>query len=60
MNGCDSAIVKIMIANAGTDPYKYEEFGDTIIVEHRLERNSSGSYYLSNVRAQPWLRPHTP
>jgi len=50
MNGCDTANIKITLANGGTDPFKFEEFGDSITVEHRLERHGAGSYHLSNVR----------
>jgi hypothetical protein len=49
MNGCDTAVVKIMIANGGSDPYKHEEFGDTIVVERRLDRQGAGAYHLCNV-----------
>lgn len=49
MNGCDTAVVKIMIANGGSDPFKYGEFGETIVVERRLDRHGPGAYHLSNV-----------
>jgi chromosome segregation ATPase len=49
MNGCDTALVKIMIAYADTDPFKHEEFGETIVVERRLGRHGPGSYHLSDV-----------
>jgi len=31
-----------------SDPYKYDEFGDTLIVEHRIEKNGPGSYRLKS------------
>lgn len=31
-----------------SDPYKYDEFGETVIVEHRIEKNGPGSYRLKS------------
>ena len=47
-HGADSACIKIHIANGGGDPYRPDDFGETVVVEHRIEK----------VRSCPW-RPHT-
>jgi hypothetical protein len=46
MNGKSHARIQVHLANGGEDPYKPEEFGDTIIAEHTLERSGAGSYKL--------------
>ena len=38
--GCDHATIQIHLANGGLDPYKPSEFGETIIVETRFEKQA--------------------
>ena len=45
-NGKDYALIQMHLANGGEDAYKPEEFGDTIVAEHRIERNGPGTYRL--------------
>ena len=46
MHGKDHALIQIHIANGGPDAYRPHEFGDTIVAEHKLERNGAGYYKL--------------
>ena len=46
--GCDHATISIHLANGGPDPYKPAEFGDTIVVETRFEKQGANSYKLRN------------
>ena len=46
--GCDHATISIHLANGGLDPYKPAEFGDTIVVETRFEKQGGNSYKLRN------------
>ena len=48
MHGKDYASIQMHIANGGEDAFKPDEFGDTIVAEHRLERNGSGTYRLKD------------
>ena len=48
MHGKSYALIQMHIANGGEDAYNPEEFGDTIVAEHRLERTGGGSYKLKN------------
>jgi len=48
MNGAEYALIQVHLANGGEDPFKPEEFGDTIVAEHRLEKQGTGSYRLRN------------
>ena len=48
MHGKEYALIQIHVANGGEDPYAPDEFGDTIVAEHRLERSGGGSYKLKN------------
>ena len=48
MNGKDVATIQVVLANGGEDPFKPEEFGDTIVAQHTLERNGPGSYKLKD------------
>ena len=38
-HGTDYALVQIHLANGGHDPYCHDEFGDVIVVEHRIEKS---------------------
>jgi len=44
--GCNAASITISLRNRGTDAYKPEEYGETIIVERRLTTDGAGSYKL--------------
>ena len=46
MNGKDYALIQVHIANGGEDAYKPDEFGETIVAEHRIERQGAGYYKL--------------
>ena len=48
MHGKEYASIQMHIANGGDDAFKPDEFGDTIVAEHRLERNGSGTYRLKD------------
>ncbi|KAI8073273.1 hypothetical protein BC940DRAFT_290968 [Gongronella butleri] len=41
--GANAASVSVYLTNAGSDAYKHEIFGDTIIIERRLVKDGSGS-----------------
>mmetsp|Transcript_29963 Transcript_29963/g.65554 ORF Transcript_29963/g.65554 Transcript_29963/m.65554 type:complete len:247 (+) Transcript_29963:112-852(+) len=51
-HGCDSALIQIHLANEGKDAFKADEFPETVVVEHRLERAGGGG-----VRGQPVQPP---
>ena len=48
MHGKSHALIQVHIANGGEDAFKPNEFGDTIVAEHRLDRNGAGTYKLRN------------
>lgn len=39
-SGADFATIQIQLANGGPDPYKPGEFGDTLVIETRLEKQA--------------------
>jgi len=47
-HGTDYALVQIHLANGGHDPYCHDEFGDVIVVEHRIEKSGGGTYRLKS------------
>ena len=47
-HGADYALISVHLANGGEDPWKADEFGDTIVAERRLERTGAGSYKLKD------------
>ena len=47
-HGTDYALVQIHLANGGHDPYCHDEFGDVIVVEHRIEKIGGGAYRLKS------------
>lgn len=47
-HGMDYALVQIHLANGGHDPYCHDEFGDVIVVEHRIEKSGGGTYRLKS------------
>lgn len=47
-HGASYALIQMHLANGGEDAYKPEEFGDTLVVEHRLEKSGGGSYKLKD------------
>jgi structural maintenance of chromosomes protein 6 len=47
-HGADFALISVHLANGGEDPWKADEFGDTIVAERRLERTGAGSYKLKD------------
>ena len=46
--GCTAANVVIHLRNRGSDAYKPEEYGKTIIVERRLTTDGAGSYKIKS------------
>ena len=48
MHGKDYALISMHIANGGEDAWKSDEFGETIVAEHRIERNGAGKYWLKD------------
>ena len=48
MHGKDYALISMHIANGGEDAWKSDEFGETIVAEHRIERNGAGRYWLKD------------
>jgi len=47
-SGTDHATISIHLANGGLDAFKPSEFGDTIVVETRFEKQGANSYKLRN------------
>jgi len=47
-HGTDYALVQIHLANGGHDPYCHDEFGDVVVVEHRIEKTGGGAYRLKS------------
>jgi len=46
--GCNFCIISITLRNRGTDAYKNEEYGDSILIERRLTKDGTGSYKIKN------------
>ncbi|KAG4302605.1 hypothetical protein PCK1_001189 [Pneumocystis canis] len=46
--GANSSSVTIMLKNTGEDAYMHDIYGDTIIIERRFTRESSGGYKIKS------------
>lgn len=44
-------IISITLRNQGSDAYKNEEYGDSILIERRLTKDGTGSYKIKNQKS---------
>ena len=49
---CSFGSIAITLRNRGTDAYKANEYGESIVVERRISRDGGSAYKIKNGKCQ--------